>query len=1316
MAGKYQFDPLKRKSTFDDMFGAGSYDSGISRAKEIGAGIGAAKLMEQKRKEREAEEAAQARLLEAAAKEAAKKERERQKKKDADKKAGKKMNKNAQQVEDKKRQIEKSGGNSEKATALDKALNLDPDNGFFGNTFDILGRGANAVMNIAKYEEEVKNGKHGKQLQDNRKKSIFETGIGPKMNIVEQQAIEAWKGLSGKEKTHGTDVLKEAGMKKGFGRSAAGFGLEVATDPLNLLGAPIAKGVGLAAKGIGKGLKYIPGVEKAADATADTLGSMFSRKRTMSRTLEGGRSEDLINTDRTLRDTQNSMSEDALDTVAKAGLQGGRGSGLKTGEYMERGLRQPGPLDITSAPNVLDPVAALRAMPKPGVNTLDPLGRMRDITADTTTSFNRSGTRQVDAGEMGTWGDKISDKEVKQWLKDNNLPGGDKAGRVSKFNKELYKAENQQQLAAVHSTRTNMTQILKSTTNSNKATQELMQEPLVRQNVKKAAETLVSGNKAITDFAKTNDIDLDQIEFYLAHFATKEAQKWLKENGDSVSSGASMVGGNSAAVTRKIKDGVKNANIKMKKPTNIDEFFHTDAFTASAGGMQRAINFVMAEASKKKVLDMPDFAKPIANTAKARKGNVHMDVGGQRYELTRGAADVIKNFDNVMADDEGIKTFVKGFDKLQNLWKKSALFSAGFHMRSIAGNSWNMHVAGMNAAEATAKQITTMGYLRELRAVRTGRKSYDPLKDLQPLAKKYGGTGKSPTETLGGAMNPAARNLDPDDWYDDIARGMDEFNAAEAGTPIPNATVKGKKMTIEDAFDEMIDKGQKYRSNMPDAKFKELLDAADNLTQDEYVDWLKTNHPELHALDYGDARKYMRQANKAAKGKSSSRPASSSGPSTVGSKKAKTVKQAKVPAKIIDQYDDFIKSGLRNTGSGADFMHDADNAMKEVRFRQKGTLGKAVHEFAEIGKADGLGGKLKQAGNAAFDSSKRLGDEIDEVARFTLFRSMMDKGMTSKQAADKVREVLFDYTDLTQFEKRYAKRAAPFYTFMRKNAEFQLKAFSKHPEKYSHLNMAVENAKDGSDLDGRETDVVPKYLRDSFAMPLGGMNKMLNLALPASDLNRLEDPGKMALDSLSPLAKVPLEMMTGRRFLDGKPIQEFEGQHGQLMGKTIGNGLGLDGKQWEYLASNLLSPVRNISGAKQAQAQGGSPTETIMKAMGGEVAKPYNVDDLQNSADFRESQRLTGIINRMKKQEGKTVLTKNDMKKQGIPVDEEQDQQHAFLKAHGYTGKQRDMLLALKNKVYNGNAETADKVRQVLEQMGIDPDVTDMITKDYLDY
>ncbi len=60
--------------------------------------------------------------------------------------------------------------------------------------------------------------------------------------------------------------------------------------------------------------------------------------------------------------------------------------------------------------------------------------------------------------------------------------------------------------------------------------------------------------------------------------------------------------------------------------------------------------------------------------------------------------------------------------------------------------------------------------------------------------------------------------------------------------------------------------------------------------------------------------------------------------------------------------------------------------------------------------------------------------------------------MSPEDAAKKVREVQFDYTRTTPFEREVLARVIPFYRWMRNNLPFQIKQFINDPRKYSRLN------------------------------------------------------------------------------------------------------------------------------------------------------------------------------------------------------------------------------------------------------------------------
>jgi hypothetical protein len=284
---------------------------------------------------------------------------------------------------------------------------------------------------------------------------------------------------------------------------------------------------------------------------------------------------------------------------------------------------------------------------------------------------------------------------------------------------------------------------------------------------------------------------------------------------------------------------------------------------------------------------------------------------------------------------------------------------------------------------------------------------------------------------------------------------------------------------------------------------------------------------------------------------------------------------------------------------------------------------------------------------------------------------------------------------------------------MRKNAEFQMKSFMKSPEKYNRLIQAKDNAYDNA---GADESITPDYLKDGFALPLPGTDRMLNLNLPAADLNRWTNPGRMVLDSVSPLAKIPTELITERSIFNDAPIKEFDGENGNILGMEIPNMLGMDGKKWEHGIKGLISPARNVSGLSDDSMKDASALDKIAQATGTNVAKRYDQEAFQTRADYIENDRLGDLIKKTEKQDGKDVRTLAELKKAGVATDEKEKEEQKFLKDAGYNRKQRDMLLSLKKKVYDNGVDTSLEVRAALESMGIEEEVIEMITSDYLEY
>jgi len=209
----------------------------------------------------------------------------------------------------------------------------------------------------------------------------------------------------------------------------------------------------------------------------------------------------------------------------------------------------------------------------------------------------------------------------------------------------------------------------------------------------------------------------------------------------------------------------------------------------------------------------------------------------------------------------------------------------------------------------------------------------------------------------------------------------------------------------------------------------------------------------------------------------------------------------------------------------------------------------------------------------------KVGQTIEDNARIALFIDSLNKGKNFDQAASQVRKYLFDYGDLSPFERSTLKRLMPFYTWSRKNLPLQLEALVRHPDKVNKLNLARENIQFETDVPDIED--VPDYIRS--AMPIYGAEKFLgepavpgtakaitlqNL-IPFSDLTTFTkfldtetapstiERGKLsstistALGGISPLLKAPLEFFSNYDYFRRKNIQEYPGQTADVMGIEV---------------------------------------------------------------------------------------------------------------------------------------------------------------------
>lgn len=262
---------------------------------------------------------------------------------------------------------------------------------------------------------------------------------------------------------------------------------------------------------------------------------------------------------------------------------------------------------------------------------------------------------------------------------------------------------------------------------------------------------------------------------------------------------------------------------------------------------------------------------------------------------------------------------------------------------------------------------------------------------------------------------------------------------------------------------------------------------------------------------------------------------------------------APVVGKKIENWT--IKAGDKKTS-----LKEANELMKKEGVINEGWFANEIPEHIEQKLQSGLRKdvpqNLKEVGqklnllnplstnNLLIKGGRALGGGIENQSRALSFLGDLNRGLDTKQAAKNVDKYLYNYGDLTDFEKNVMRRIFPFYTWMRKNIPLQAEQLVKQPGKYAavpKVTNAVENQSPEVD-----ESYLPEYMQNWVRTPVeqGDKPVYLNPNLPYGDIDKLNplEVEKNAFGSLTPFAKAPIELMTNRNFFFESPIERYKGQ------------------------------------------------------------------------------------------------------------------------------------------------------------------------------
>lgn len=253
---------------------------------------------------------------------------------------------------------------------------------------------------------------------------------------------------------------------------------------------------------------------------------------------------------------------------------------------------------------------------------------------------------------------------------------------------------------------------------------------------------------------------------------------------------------------------------------------------------------------------------------------------------------------------------------------------------------------------------------------------------------------------------------------------------------------------------------------------------------------------------------------------------------------------------------------VTKTGKTMTLREIREQIVKETDALDQGAFG-SVEQIREGIKTEVLGGKKKLLGrdlnpfsrqNLALKTGAKLGTFSEAQFKVVNILSNIQAGNTVKQGIKSAEEAVFNYGKLTDFERKLMRRIIPFYTFSRKNFEYQMRMLLKQPGAVAAQLKGMRGVGEmvGDKLTEEDAEGLPAWALEAVGIKAGtnqyGQNVVLTgFGLPIEEfLGRFSGEKGIVWNTIlstlqlsNPLLKYPLEKTTGLDLFRGKPIEEL---------------------------------------------------------------------------------------------------------------------------------------------------------------------------------
>src|SRR6185295_4253927 len=180
----------------------------------------------------------------------------------------------------------------------------------------------------------------------------------------------------------------------------------------------------------------------------------------------------------------------------------------------------------------------------------------------------------------------------------------------------------------------------------------------------------------------------------------------------------------------------------------------------------------------------------------------------------------------------------------------------------------------------------------------------------------------------------------------------------------------------------------------------------------------------------------------------------------------------------------------------------------------------------------------------------KVATALEDNAKIALFLDQLMKGADPVAASMHAKKYLFDYADLTRYERGIFKRLIPFYTWTRKSIPLGIETILTKPGYASALGK-IREAGEKNVEDPLKNEYVASWIKEGLGVPVRTVNGKTEFFLlkgwvPMADLAKFD--AEEVFGMLHPAIKTPIELAINRSVYSGQPIERFPGQQEKLLG------------------------------------------------------------------------------------------------------------------------------------------------------------------------